>query len=339
MNLKNYTLFSFVYVCIIGLIALFNIGGVYSFSFLGWVYTLPSAVWVILPLILFFVATMAHIGYYGLVNYLKMNSYKNDYETLTEQITAKFLGQEEEKEYKNQEFKTIADFVLQCDIKPKSRFKLNVSKIDKVAETIHRIEDLGEYVDIAKYRLSKENSLFQKNLANRIALEPKYAEEALKSCDKMTWLCQKAFDTYVEFGDLKHIKKLDITPTKAIAIKLITRFSGEGGEEFELDKEYVKELCALTKFVKEDYMSLARALIRKLNPDETLELFYLLSRDNLEATSAYIYVNLELEVIERAKELLALSDDDEFVEFKAFLCLKEKGKNIRLSSFLEALQK
>lgn len=338
MSLKNYTFFSFIYLCLVGLIAMFNVSGEYSFSFLGWVYTLPSAVWVLVPLILFFVATMVHMGYYGLVNYLKINSYKHDYETLTEQISAKFLGHEEEREYKNPEFKTLADFILQCDIKPKSRFKLNIPKIDKIAETIHKIDDLGEYVDISKYRLSKDNPLMQKNMENRIAIEPKYAEEVLKSCDKLTGLCQKAFDTYVEFGDLKQIRKLDITPTKAIAIKLITRFSGEG-EGYELDKEYVKELCAITKFTKEDYITLAKTLIRKLNPDETLELFFILSRDNLEAMGAYIYVNLELEVIDRAKELLNQSGDDEFLEFKAFLCLKEKGKNIRLSSFLDALSK
>jgi len=278
------------------------------------------------------------MSYYGFINYLKINSYKHDYEMLIEQISAKFLGNEEEKEYKNQEFKTLADFIIQCDIKPKSRFKLNIPKIDKIAETIHKIEDLGEYVDISKYRLSKENSLMQKNLENRIAVEPKYSQEVLKSCDKLTPLCQKAFDTYVEFGDLKQIKKLDITPTKAIAIKLITRFSGSD-EEYELDKDYVKELCAITKFAKEDYIALAKALIKKLNPDETLELFFILSRDNIEAIGAYIYVNLELEVIDKAKELLAQSGDDEFLEFKAFLCLKEKGKNLRLSSFLEALQK
>lgn len=338
MSLKNYTLFSFLYVCLVGLIAMFNVTGEYSFSFLGWTYTLPSAVWVVVPLILFFVATIAHMSYYGFINYLKINSYKHDYEMLIEQISAKFLGNEEEKEYKNQEFKTIADFIIQCDIKPKSRFKLNIPKIDKIAETIHKIEDLGEYVDISKYRLSKENSLMQKNLENRIAVEPKYSQEVLKSCDKLTPLCQKAFDTYVEFGDLKQIKKLDITPTKAIAIKLITRFSGSD-EEYELDKEYVKELCAITKFAKEDYIALAKALIKKLNPDETLELFFVLSRENIEAIGAYIYVNLELEVIDKAKELLAQSGDDEFLEFKAFLCLKEKGKNLRLSSFLEALQK
>jgi hypothetical protein len=338
MSLKNYTLFSFIFVCLVGLIAMFNVTGEYSFSFLGWVYTLPSAVWVVVPLIVFFVATMAHMSYYGLVNYLKMNSYKHDFEILTEQISAKFLGHEEEKEYKNPEFKTLADFIIQCDIKPKSRFKLNIPKIDKVAETIHKIEDLGEFIDISKYRLSKENSLMQKNLENRVVLEPKYAEEVLKSCDKLTPLCQKAFDTYVEFGDLKQIRKLDITPTKAIAIKLISRFSGSD-EEYELDKEYVKELCAITKFVKEDYISLAKVLVKKLNPDETLELFFILSRDNIEAVGAYIYVNLELEVIDKAKELLNQSGDDEFLEFKAFLCLKEKGKNLRLSSFLEAIQK
>ena len=338
MSLKNYTFFSFIFVCLIGLIAMFNVSGDYSFVFLGWEYTLPAAVWIVLPLIVFFVATLAHMGYYGLVNYLKISSYKHDYDTLLEQIANKFMGHEEEKEYKNPEFKTIADFVIQSEIKPKSRFKLNVPKIDKIAEVIHKVEDLGEYSDLSKYRLSKDNTLAQKNCENRLAVEPKYAEEILRSCDKLTPLCQKAFDTFVEFGDLKQIKKLDITPTKAVAIKLITRFSGEG-EEYELDKDYVKELCILTKFTKDDYIALAKSLIRKLSPDETLELFYLLSRDIVEAVGGYIYVNLELEVIDKAKELLEQSADDEFLEFKAFLCLKEKGKSVRLSSFLDSLAK
>jgi len=84
MSLKNYTFFSFIFVCLIGLIAMFNVSGDYSFVFLGWEYTLPAAVWIVLPLIVFFVATLAHMGYYGLVNYLKISSYKHDYDTLLE---------------------------------------------------------------------------------------------------------------------------------------------------------------------------------------------------------------------------------------------------------------
>ena len=51
-----------------------------------------------------------------------------------------------------------------------------------------------------------------------------------------------------------------------------------------------------------------------------------------------ITVSPETTLVE-AKELLEQSADDEFLEFKAFLCLKEKGKSVRLSSFLDSLAK
>jgi hypothetical protein len=334
MNLKSYTFFSFLYVCIVGVIVMFNASGEYSFSFFGSARTLPTAVWIILPLLILYAATLAHFLFYGLVNYLKMNSYKNDYETLLDQITNKLMGVEEEKEYKNPEFKTLADFVIQSDIKPKSRFKLNIVKVDKVAETLHQIEE-GHYVDLAKFRLSKDNPIIQKNAENRLASDPKYAEDILKSCDKPTALCMKAYEAFAEFADLKQIRKIEVTPNKAVAQKIIARFAGD--EKYELDSEYVKEICSLVKFTKDDYVTLAKTLVRKINPDEALEIFFILSRDNTEAMGAYIYVCLELEMTDKAKELLEQCGDDELLELRAFVALKNIGKNIRLSSFLEGL--
>jgi len=335
MNLKSYTFFSFLFICIVAIIVVFNVSGEYTFSFLGLSQTLPTAVWIVLPLILLYIATMAHFLFYGLVNYLKINSYKNDYEMLIDQLSNKLMGVDDEnKEYKNSEFKILSDLVAQSDIKPKSRFKLNLPKIDKVAEALHAIEE-GNYVDLSKFRLAKDNPVLQKNAENRLSSDAKYAEEILRSCDKQTPLCMKAYEAFVEFGDLKQIKKIEVTPSKAVAQKIIARFSGD--EKYELDNEYVKEICNLVKFNKDDYISLAKTLIRKISPDEILELFYHLSKENLEAMGGYVYVCLELEMTEKAKELLDMCSDDELLEFKAFIALKNSGATTRLSSFLDSL--
>ena len=335
MNLKSYTFFSFLYVCIVAIIVMFNISGEYTMSFLGLTQTLPTAVWIVFPLIILYVATLAHFLFYGLVNYLKINSYKNDYEMLIDQISNKLMGIDEDgKEYKNPEFKTLGDFVSQSNIKPKSRFKLNITKLDKTAETIHAIEE-GQFVDLSKFRLAKENPILQHNAENRLQHDVKYAEEILKSCDKQSALCMKAFEAFVDFADLKQIRKIEVTPNKVVAQKIIARFSGD--EKYELDNEYVKEICNLVKFNKDDYLSLAKTLMRKVDPDEILELFYHLSKENLEAMGAYIYICLELEMTEKAKELLDLCSDDELLNFRAFVALKSSGINVRLSSFLDSL--
>ncbi len=334
MNLKSYTFFSFLFICIVAILVMFNVSGEYTMSFLGLSQTLPTAVWIVLPLILLYIATMGHFLFYGFVNYLKINSYKNDYEMLVDQIAAKLMGMDDDKEYKNPEFKHLGDFVAQTDIKPKSRFKLNVAKLDKVAETLHSIEE-GQFVDLTKFRLAKDNAIVQHNAENRLASDAKYAEEILRSCDKQTPLCMKAYEAFAEFADLKQIRKIEVTPNKVVAQKIIARFAGD--DKYELDNEYVKEICNLVKFTKEDYMSLAKTLIRKIQPDEVLELFYHLSKENTEALGGYVYICLELEMTDKARELLDMCADDELLDFKAFLALKKSGVSIRLSTFLDSL--
>lgn len=334
MNLKSYTFFSFLFVCVVAVIVMFNVSGEYSMTFLGLTQTLPTAVWIVLPLILLYIATMGHFLFYGFINYLKLNSYKNDYEQLLDQISNRLIGVEDEKEFKNNEFKIISDFIAQSEIKPKSRFKLNIPKIDKVAETIHSIEE-GQYVDLAKFRLSKDNFIAQKNADNRLKSDIKYAEEILRSCDKQTPLCMKAYEAFVEFADLKQIKKIEVTPNKNVAQKIIVRFAGD--EKYELDNEYVKEICNLVKFTKEDYLLLAKTLIRKIQPDEVLELFYHLSKESNEALGGYVYICLELEMTDKAKELLDMCADDELVDFKAYIALKNSGTSIRLGTFLDSI--
>lgn len=334
MNLKSYTFFSFLFICVVAIIVMFNVSGEYSMSFLGLTQTMPTAVWIVLPLILLYIATMAHFLFYGVISYLKTNSYKNDYEMLIDQISNKLMGVDDEKDYKNPEFKTLSDFIAQTDIKPKSRFKLNVAKLDKTAETLHAIEE-GQYMDLSKFRLSKENPILQQNADNRLKSDVKYAEEILKSCDKQTPLCMKAYEAFVEFADLKQIRKIEVTPNKAVAQKIIARFSGD--EKYELDNEYVKEICTLVRFDKNDYIQLAKTLMRKIDPDEALSLFYHLSKENLEAMGAYIYLCLELEMTDKAKELLNMTGDDELLDLKAFVALKNSSVNVRLSSFLDSL--
>lgn len=337
MSLRSYALFGFLYVCVVGAITLFLVSGDYTITVLGYSETLPSAAWITLPVVFLYLAAGAHIGFARFTQYLKVNSFKNDYETLLEQIEKKFLDIEESKEYKNSEFKSLSDFVTQSVIAPKARFKLNIAKIDKIAEVRHKVFEDNEYVDLAKFRLSKDNALVQKNMENRLANDPKFAEDVLKACDKPTPLCNKAMETFVEFADLNKIKKIDFTPTKTCVMKLLRRFISN--DSYAIDTEYVKQLCVLSKFDKDDYIALARLVLKKGNPDEALELFYVLSKDSHEAMSAYIYLHLELEMTDKAKELVMLSDDDEFLLYKAFICLKESGKSIRLNSFLDQISK
>lgn len=337
MSLRSYALFGFLYVCAIGAMSLFFVSGDYTISVLGFSETLPSAAWIAIPTVFLYIASLGHVGFSRFTQYLKVNSYKNDYEALLEQIEKKFLDIEDVKEFKNQEFKSLSDFIAQSNITPKARFKLNIAKVDKIAEIRHKIYQDNEYVDLAKFRLSKDNALVQKNMENRLATDPKYAEDILKACDKPTPLCNKAMETFVEYADLAKIKKVDFTPSKSCVIKLLRRFIAN--ENYTLESDYIKQLCILAKFDKDDYVTLAKIALKKGNPDEALELFYILSKDSNDAMAAYIYLHLELEMIEKARELVMLSDDDEFLLYKAFICLKDSGKSIRLNLFLDQILK
>jgi hypothetical protein len=88
------------------------------------------------------------------------------------------------------------------------------------------------------------------------------------------------------------------------------------------------------RFDVRDYIELARKAKEIFGPDERLALFERLKALDEKAEGGYLYTLFDLEMIERAKEFFETTQEDEWQNFKAYLELKECGRNYPLDLFV-----
>jgi hypothetical protein len=69
-------------------------------------------------------------------------------------------------------------------------------------------------------------------------------------------------------------------------------------------------------------------------PENLIATFEALSNRFEKAEEAYIYVLLDLELIDRAKDILELSNENEFLKLKAYITLKESGEHYNVDLFI-----
>ena len=102
--------------------------------------------------------------------------------------------------------------------------------------------------------------------------------------------------------------------------------------EFGLAQEEIIKIVKDLDYKKDDYLALAKNYETILKPDQNIALFEKLSTESEDATFAYLHVLFEYEMIDRAKEVLANTKDNEYAPFKALLALKDTGKHYNLEA-------
>ena len=107
--------------------------------------------------------------------------------------------------------------------------------------------------------------------------------------------------------------------------------SGSQLGEFLADRQALMAALAVY-YKKDDFIMLAKNYETILKPDQIIALFEKLSSEIEDATSAYLHVLFEYEMITKAKEVLVNTKDGEYSPFKALLDLKEAGKHYNLEA-------
>ena len=98
-------------------------------------------------------------------------------------------------------------------------------------------------------------------------------------------------------------------------------------ESIPLDFAKIVALCDSVGFSSEDYMELAKFTRNRVSPDKWLKTFSDLSDKSEKAHKAFVYVLLELEMIERAQnEVKYSANSDEMRGIRAYMELKRVSK-------------
>lgn len=337
MGIKRYILLTVVYMLAIGLYVYSFNGDSYLLEIYKFSLELPIALWVVLPTILLFIASTAHMMYYYVKDFWKTRALNKDFENFKIALSEKVLDKDSEMKYRTEYFKFIAKSLKILSYKDIDDFDCEDEKIERNRKIVKNINE-GEVEDLKKYRLSSQNRLVVKNELNKLIEDSRYASTILKENeDKDSELYQKAYSEYIRYASYQDIKKMNITPTKEMFRVLMQRYlEEEDTTPIEITIDEIQDLLMQFKASREDYLELAYEIKRKLEPDALIALFEKLyeSPDHSEASDAYLYVLYELQMLDKLRDILDNSEEEEFVKWKTILFLRDHGKNVDSGLFL-----
>ena len=334
MGIKRYILLSIVFILAVGLYVYSFEGASYTLDFFGIPVSLPVAVWIVVPVVLLMVASIIHMMFYGMKAYIAQRALKKDYDTFVQIARAALLGEEHKATFKTEWFK------LPGQVLGAMSFKADASTADIDSEALTEVCDVlakinaGEHVDLKKYKLRNDSPLVIANKLNLLNTNPKAASDVLKSCSLLeSDLCKKAFDTLLNTASYTEIKRYNFELSASMVIAILGRYVNEEDDLFMNEEELVS-LISKVKMSREEYVCAAKTLQGKLNPDIMMALFEKLYNADNDAGDAYLFVLFELQMIDKAREVLDNSDTDEFEKFKILLFLRDSGKNSDIELFL-----
>ena len=302
--MKKYTIISFIFIILVGLLTYMNTDSSTTFNMLGVNVTLYNAVWSIMFLSVFYLFSIIYFAILKYKNFVFEKNIHKDKLNIIKNIENKILFKE--KIFPVKIIKDIDGFVEMIEglkITPKK------SKIFPFMEDLEKLQN-GEVVDLKKYKFSETNPWVLKNIENGI------------NSDDLTLVKQA-----LKIDSLKE-KALEVLGKKASISEILANNYPISKETIlnNLDSDRLKELIDKSNLKSDEYILLARELYKKEanNPENVMNLF----KDKI---VAYIYLLIKYEMLDKAREL---SKENELKFFEYYLDLKEK--NIKLDDFLDA---
>jgi hypothetical protein len=333
MGLKKYIISSIIFI-----IAVFGYAyslelGEYEISLLGYSLNLPVSVWIIFPVVVLTLVTYLHIIFYGLINYFKQRAVNKDHETMVEFIKSQLLEKTNVVKFRTKDFRNLSSILSQFKITPKDeRFTSSNEELNKIVGNIQDIND-GKFVSEKSFKINETSKLANLNMLNKVNEQIDFAVDVLKKSENYSAnVVRQSFENVLQEKTMTTVKKVykNIKLDKELAFKLFEKDAANN--EFGFTAEEILAIVKDLEFSKDDYLALAKNYEKILKPDQIIAIFEKLSNEVEEATTAYLHVLCEYEMIDKVKEIVSLTPDNKYTAFKALLDLKESGKHYNLET-------
>jgi hypothetical protein len=341
MYIKRYTIAALTLIALVGIyVTVYVTKDSTTLDFFGIVLpSLPIAIWVIVPLVLLYIASVFHISFYSMLGGLKVRKYEKDYDKVLDLIVDAYLGKKDRKhDFKTPPYSLLGRLLDNSTIFPNSEitFQFESEKTQKMKSVLNVINSIkaGEVVDLKQYALDPENELVVQNNRNKYKKGALSAEEILSSPNKYARsLAQEVYIDFVEDASVSMIDKYKEYLTKPALKVIIARINAENNT-LEMSNEALIILISNLDLTREEYLELTQIAAQSMIPEQRMKLFELLSNEKDEVMEAYIYTLYDLEMIEPANEILDISQADEYQKFKAYRALKECNKQFCIKLFI-----
>ncbi len=336
MQLKRYTIASFVLMILVGT-AVYSIdNGSVSFDLLGIHFpNLPIAFWVVVPLVVMYLASLLHMGVYALVGNFKLRRLGKDHDKMIDALRDALLGLKERNYvYKSEPYKLMGKLIDHSVLLPYETLRsIGSEKIDEVLQLMRDVKE-NKKVEIKKFHLPVTSSIAIQNHLNRLERGEVEADAILSRPESYGEIvCAKAFETYVKAASLGSVLKFKHLFTKSSLYDFVGRINAaENGIQITND-EFVG-LVGGMKLGGSDWIDLSDAMAKNMLPEQRIRLFEMLSENNDEAMEGYLYTLYDLQMIDTANEILNNTSHNDYQIFKAYRDLKKANKHYDIAIFL-----
>ena len=297
--------------------------------------SMPIAVLVIIPVILLYVATIFHMAFYSLLGSFKVRKYEKDLEKMMISIGDALLCKENRHfEFKTPKYKQLGRVIDHVSIVADMQIPvIEDEKLAAILKIVSRVNS-GEVADLRKFSLPTSNELMIKNDKNRYDAHELSAEDILgKSGRYSKELCLRAYVDASKKSSLSVIEKNKEFMSKEALYNILSRIDMEQNQ-LSFSNEVLIELIDMLKLNEKDYITISQTLSKSMIPEQRIKLFELLSEKDDEATGAYLYTLYDLEMQYHANEILANTQANEYLNFKAYRALKECNRHYDISLFV-----
>lgn len=337
MKIGLYTIFSLILIVIIGVFVHFVDPSRSVQKILGIEFNLPISIWYILPMLTLLFFTLLHMIFYKVGNYFSHKKFTRDVEALNDGLYWSLLQEPKEQKFMTREIGDGAKILGKSTINVTAPIDGLSPKFNEILNLINTIKD-GMYVDpkanpILK-KLSRENPLNVRNTLNRLDADQKFAEEVLLGKEGYSAeILQKALGLFASRETLFKAKKY----AKLFNIEnfFVILKRGFAGEDVGMSEEMIKSFMAeLPSFGCNEYMNLAQICIKKFSPDSNLAMFKEFQKKDEDASSSYLYLLFEYEMMEAIEEYLEDHDEGELIRFRALYTLKKMNNKYNANELI-----
>lgn len=327
MRIKLFILASLIYILLLSIFTFkLNLGN-YTLSLGANAFDLPVVLWLILPVLIFFIFTLLHMSFYSFLKYINFKNFSKDAQKFAIFIEDLLLEKDSKIKFKTKEFQNSAELVISLKKAQKAQNFAKINEILDILEKLHK----GEYLDLKKFKLNQDNPLSILNEKNLISTDIHYAFNKIKGKDESkNDLDVLAFNCLLEKGEYAQIKTIKIQKNSGQIINLIKRFKAGN---LDLNAAEFEVLLSHSNLNEKEYLEVAKMSVKLLNPDAILGIFTKIKNEKNEALRAHLYLLAEFGLMEDLRE--QIKDEAKFSDFKAFLILREKNIKIDLNQLIQ----
>jgi len=299
--------------------------------------SLPIAAWIVLPMLLLFLFTIAHMLFYGIKNYFLLKRWHKDTDTLEDALYWSLVNEPKEQSYTIDEVRSAAVLLGKASIDVSDDVEGLTPRLARVVNIIRKIKS-GQYIDLKEEKMSKVfkpgNPILIQNRLNCLESDDEFVEGVMKATSEYSEVVQKEalyiFAQKVDFIKARKYAKVYDVPN---FLAMLERMAPH--DKLGLTIEILAEFVEALEFKCEDYIKVALITKKYFKPEENLNLFRDYQKEDEKAQNAYLYLLFEYELIEQASNYLDEQEADEFVKFRALNTLKKEHNKYKLEDIMD----